>query len=158
MTTSNKPAKWPTNVPTNGPTQWLVFTDLDGTLLNHHNYSVEAALPCIQKLHQLDIPVIFNTSKTFHESVELQKLLQINAPFIVENGSSIYIPHSVSPELEVNQSLGNWEMIHSIASDFSLMADLVINHCSSRSLWFDNYKQNRHPGADYFIEENPRLI
>jgi len=53
---------------------------------------------------------------------------------------------------EVNQSLGGWENISSIAKDFKLMADLVINHCSSRSLWFDNYKQGKHPGADYFIE------
>ena len=35
------------------------------------------------------------------------------------------------------------------------MADLVINHCSSRSLWFDNYKQGKNPGADYFIECDP---
>ncbi len=56
---------------------------------------------------------------------------------------------------EVNQSLGNWQNINKIADDFSLMADLVINHCSSRSLWFDNYKQNKHPGADYFIEIEP---
>jgi len=56
---------------------------------------------------------------------------------------------------EINQSLGGWENINKIAADFSLMADLVINHCSSRSLWFDNYKQNKHPGADYFIEVEP---
>ncbi len=52
---------------------------------------------------------------------------------------------------EVNQSLGDWSHISEIAEDFSLMADLVINHCSSRSLWFDNFKQGKQPGADYFI-------
>jgi len=57
---------------------------------------------------------------------------------------------------EVNQSLGNWANINKIAEDFSLMADLVINHCSSRSLWFDNYKQGKQPGADYFIEVDPK--
>ena len=56
---------------------------------------------------------------------------------------------------EVNQTLGGWHQITEISTDFSLMADLVINHCSSRSLWFDNYKQGKHPGADYFIEANP---
>ena len=56
---------------------------------------------------------------------------------------------------EVNQSLGGWDQITDLATDFNLMADLVINHCSSRSLWFDNYKQGKHPGADYFIEANP---
>jgi len=52
---------------------------------------------------------------------------------------------------EVNQSLGDWSHISDIAADFSLMADLVINHCSSRSLWFDNFKQGKQPGEDYFI-------
>ena len=58
---------------------------------------------------------------------------------------------------EVNQSLGDWENISAIASDFKLMADLVINHCSSRSVWFDHYKEAKHPGADYFIECQPDL-
>lgn len=56
---------------------------------------------------------------------------------------------------EVNQSLGDWSHISDIAADFSLMADLVINHCSSRSLWFDNFKQGKQPGADYFITLDP---
>ena len=59
---------------------------------------------------------------------------------------------SVINYCEVNQSLGDWSNINNIADDFSLMADLVINHCSSRSLWFDNYKQRKDPGSDYFIE------
>ena len=58
---------------------------------------------------------------------------------------------------EVNQSLGDWENISAIANDFKLMADLVINHCSSRSVWFDHYKEAKHPGADYFIECQPDL-
>ena len=56
---------------------------------------------------------------------------------------------------EVNHALGDWNNISSIAQGYSLMADLVMNHCSSRSLWFDNFKQNRQPGADYFIECDP---
>jgi len=70
-------------------------------------------------------------------------------PFSSDDGFSV-INYS-----EVNQSLGDWKNINKIANDFSLMADLVINHCSSRSLWFDNYKQRKHPGADYFIEVDP---
>ena len=56
---------------------------------------------------------------------------------------------------EVNQSLGDWDNITELSKDFKIMADLVINHCSSRSLWFDNYKQGKAPGADYFIECDP---
>ena len=38
----------------------LVFTDLDGTLLDHDTYSFEAALPCINLLKNNDIPIIIN--------------------------------------------------------------------------------------------------
>lgn len=62
---------------------------------------------------------------------------------------------SVINYAEVNQSLGNWEHIEDIAEDFALMADLVINHCSSRSLWFDNFKQRKCPGKDFFLEVDP---
>ncbi len=55
----------------------------------------------------------------------------------------------------VNESLGDWADIKSIASDYDLMADLVINHCSSRSLWFDNFQQGRSPGKDYFFTASP---
>ncbi|EAT10922.1 alpha-amylase [Bermanella marisrubri] len=52
---------------------------------------------------------------------------------------------------QVNQSLGDWQDIRTIAKEFHLMADLVVNHCSSRSLWFENFKQDKSPGKDYFI-------
>ena len=32
------------------------------------------------------------------------------------------------------------------------MGDLVINHCSARSLWFENFKAGVDPGSDYFVE------
>ncbi|MFT5888634.1 MAG: sucrose phosphorylase [Zhongshania sp.] len=59
---------------------------------------------------------------------------------------------SVINYVEVNPSLGDWSDISAIARDFDLMADLVINHCSSRSQWFENFKQRREPGVDYFVE------
>mgnify|MGYP005993279545 CR=1 FL=1 len=52
---------------------------------------------------------------------------------------------------QVNESLGSWQDIQNIAADFHLMSDLVINHCSSRSRWFENFKQSLHPGKDYFV-------
>lgn len=58
----------------------------------------------------------------------------------------------------VDEALGNWDDLSAIAGDFQLMADLVINHCSSRSRWFDNYKNRIDPGKNYFIEESPDTI
>jgi mannosyl-3-phosphoglycerate phosphatase len=70
----------------------LVFTDLDGTLLDHHTYSFASALPMLQKLNSIDIPVIINTSKTFAELVEIRQQIGLEGPFIIENGAAIYIP------------------------------------------------------------------
>jgi mannosyl-3-phosphoglycerate phosphatase len=70
----------------------LVFTDLDGTLLDHHSYSFAPALPMLHKLDSMKIPVIPNTSKTFAELTELRHKLALKGPFIVENGAAIYIP------------------------------------------------------------------
>lgn len=56
---------------------------------------------------------------------------------------------------EVNQKLGDWEDIEAVAEQFKLMADLVVNHCSSRSQWFEQFKQCKKPGRDYFITVDP---
>lgn len=58
---------------------------------------------------------------------------------------------------QVNDSLGGWEDIEAIGKDYDLMADLVINHCSQRSLWFENFKQRKDPGKDYFFEADPNV-
>ncbi|MEM6773415.1 MAG: HAD-IIB family hydrolase [Pseudomonadota bacterium] len=71
---------------------YLVATDLDGTLLDHDDYSYEAALPALQLLEELRIPVIFVSSKTRSEILALREELGNEHPFIVENGAAVYIP------------------------------------------------------------------
>lgn len=69
--------------------QLIVFTDLDGTLLDHHSYSYDAAEPALEQLRQRQVPLILTTSKTSAEVAPLQQLLQLNTPAIVENGALI---------------------------------------------------------------------
>ncbi len=57
--------------------------------------------------------------------------------------------------LQVDPQLGDWQDIQAIASEFDLMADLVVNHISSESAWFKQFKQGIKPGCDYFIEAQP---
>jgi mannosyl-3-phosphoglycerate phosphatase len=71
--------------------QWLVVTDLDGTMLDHHSYDISAAKDAVDLLQQRGIPVVLNTSKTFAETLEIRVMLGITDPFIVENGSAIYL-------------------------------------------------------------------
>ena len=63
---------------------------------------------------------------------------------------------SVLDYSSVNESLGSWQDINTIASNYSLMSDLVINHCSARSLWFENFLKDREPGRGFFLYRQPR--
>ncbi|CAA6807298.1 MAG: Mannosyl-3-phosphoglycerate phosphatase family [uncultured Thiotrichaceae bacterium] len=73
---------------------WIVFTDLDGTLLDHDNYSFEAALPAINALKALNIPIFLNSSKTISELTDISQQLDLNTSIIAENGSIIFDPQT----------------------------------------------------------------
>lgn len=70
-------------------------------------------------------------------------------PFSSDDGFSV-IDYTL-----VNDSHGSWADIEAIASEFKLMSDLVINHCSSRSRWFEQLKAGEAPGKDYFFRASP---
>ncbi len=74
------------------PPRRLVFTDLDGSLLDHHSYSFEPAREQLQALEQAAIPVLPATSKTRAEIEALRLELGNRHPFIVENGAAVFIP------------------------------------------------------------------
>jgi mannosyl-3-phosphoglycerate phosphatase len=70
----------------------LVFTDLDGTLLDHQAYSFEPARPALRLLRESGIPLIICTSKTRAEVQEIRAALGNTDPFVVENGGAIFVP------------------------------------------------------------------
>lgn len=71
---------------------FLISTDLDGTLLDHHSYQWQAATEAIELCEDSNIPIVFNTSKTLKEGLELQSQIGISGPMIVENGSALVLP------------------------------------------------------------------
>ena len=58
---------------------------------------------------------------------------------------------------QVGDLFGEWSDIQRISNSFKLMSDLVINHCSARSRWFEQLRQGEAPGKDYFISVSPEL-
>lgn len=70
----------------------MIFTDLDGTLLDHYNYDFSPAQPMLSWLAEQNIPVIPATSKTFAELLVWRARLSSQGPFMVENGAAIYLP------------------------------------------------------------------
>ena len=68
----------------------IVFTDLDGTLLDHSTYDWNPARPAIKSLKEYKFPLILNTSKTSSELKLLRKKLVNVDPYICENGALVF--------------------------------------------------------------------
>ncbi len=94
----------------------IIFTDLDGTLLDHHTYRWDAALPALRMLKQHEIPVIICTSKTAAEVRELHRELALTTPYIVENGAGIILPE---------RETVNGESAHFFGREYPELIDLV---------------------------------
>ncbi|GBL03017.1 sugar phosphorylase [Glaciecola sp. KUL10] len=94
--------------------------------------------------------------KTLHKFLDTYASSSINKvhilpffPYSSDDGFSV-IDYST-----VNQGLGNWDDIEALSKDFGLMFDIVINHCSARSAWFENFISKQGKGADFFFTANP---
>jgi mannosyl-3-phosphoglycerate phosphatase len=70
----------------------IIFTDLDGTLLEYYTYSFKTAQPALDLIKEKNIPLIICSSKTKKEIKYYRKKLENNHPFISENGGGIFIP------------------------------------------------------------------
>jgi len=72
--------------------QLIIFTDLDGTLLDGSTYSFESAAEALNLVSKKHIPLVLCSSKTRTEIEHYRLLLKNNHPFISENGGGIFIP------------------------------------------------------------------
>jgi mannosyl-3-phosphoglycerate phosphatase len=70
----------------------IVFTDLDGSLLDSATYSYKAATPALTALREQGIPLVLVSSKTRAEMEPLRQCLGHRDPFIVENGGAVFVP------------------------------------------------------------------
>jgi mannosyl-3-phosphoglycerate phosphatase len=75
----------------------LILTDLDGTLIDHHTYSAEAARPALDAARTIGVPVVPCSSKTLAEMRTVAARLELApTPLIVENGGAIWFPDTWS--------------------------------------------------------------
>lgn len=77
-----------------GQRRYIIFSDLDDTLLNHESYSWEEAMPALDVVKKRDIPLILCSSKTKPEIEFYRQKLGNEHPFVSENGGGIFIPIS----------------------------------------------------------------
>ena len=124
----------------------------------------DCALPQSHESHwdESDIMVITygDTIKNPGE-VPLQTLKKILDKYLKDIVSMVHIlPYypstsdggfAVSDYAVINPDLGNWEDVTAISKDYKIMADLVINHCSSEHKWFQAFIDADPTYADYFV-------
>ncbi|MFO8065168.1 MAG: sugar phosphorylase [Spirochaetia bacterium] len=66
-------------------------------------------------------------------------------PYSSDDGFSIIDYRRVNPEM------GSWVEVERIGREYSLMVDLVLNHCSAESRWFYGFLEGEQPYTEYFI-------
>ena len=111
--------------------------------------------------------ITYGDSVTEPGRVPLQTLAEFLTTRIRDVFSAVHVlpfsPYSsddgfaVVDYCQVDPKLGDWSDMTRLANCFRLMADLVINHVSSQSAWFQNYCENREPGATWFVEADPSV-
>ena len=69
-----------------------MFTDVDGTLVDHHTYSFAAASEILERLKRLGVPLVLCSSKTRAEIERVQQDLGTSHPFASENGGAVFVP------------------------------------------------------------------
>lgn len=72
-------------------------------------------------------------------------------PWSSDDGFSVVDYRAVDPRN------GKWRDVEALGSDFKLMFDLVLNHCSARNAWFRDFVTGIAPARDYFLPTDPKL-
>jgi len=70
----------------------VIFTDLDGTLIDHNTYDAAEAAVAVRDTREAGIPICICSSKTRKEIHYYRDTLRIADPFIYENGAAVFIP------------------------------------------------------------------
>ncbi len=70
----------------------VIFTDLDGTLLDSPSGSIDEIRPALRLIRDLGIPMVICSSKTAAEIRYLRRTLENRDPFVSENGGGLFVP------------------------------------------------------------------
>ena len=90
---------------------FVVFSDLDGTLLDHNTYGWQAAQPALNLCKKCHVPIVLVSSKTRAEMELLRGKLSVSAPFVSENGGGIFFQSDSFKEVPAGASFdeGLWK-------------------------------------------------
>lgn len=110
------------------PCTKIIFTDLDGTLLDHETYQWKSASEALEAAQKRNIPIVPCTSKTLSECFAIQQQLGITGPLIYENGAGVALPKEQfkrqPPSSKLEQS-DHW--ICNFSTDYDHIRDTLAN-------------------------------
>ncbi|TWT92423.1 sugar phosphorylase [Stieleria varia] len=134
-------------------------------LMVFDGFEPQVPLPLHELWSERDCLLItYGDSVIDNDTVPLETLQQFLDQYVKDSVSAVHVlpfcPYSsddgfaVIDYTKVNPQLGGWTQISQISQRYRLMADIVINHCSSQSQWFQNFCKGVDPGATFFMEAN----
>jgi mannosyl-3-phosphoglycerate phosphatase len=85
----------------------LIFSDLDGTLLDHESYDFSPAVPAVEAGKAAGAVIILCSSKTRAELLAWQRRLGLAGPFISENGGGVFLTGDGALEPHFPARIGN---------------------------------------------------
>jgi len=92
--------------------KFVIFSDLDGTLLDNETYSFKASTDALYLISSNNIPLVLCSSKTPKEIELYRNLLSNNSPFISENGGGIFVPKTYfSKEFDFHREVDGYKVI-----------------------------------------------
>lgn len=112
----------------------LIITDLDGTLLDHATYDFKPAMPALERLRERGVPLVFCSSKSAAEIIELRQEIQNRDPFIVENGGAVYIPVGRLGSVPPGATVKNGFQVLTLGRPCREMERFLADFCVGRDL------------------------
>jgi len=121
-----------------------MWTQEDHILITYGNMVQPQFREAVSKLHKLNQ---FLKSE-LHDTISTVHIL----PFFPSSSDDGF---SVIDYRRVDETIGGWDDILHMSEEFKIMGDLVMNHTSRYSDWFQKYLENRQPYDNFFIEMDP---
>lgn len=118
-----------------------LWSERDALLITYGNSIIDGSHKPLDLLHDF----LLRRMRGVLNSVHILPFF----PYTSDDGFAVTDFRSVDPQL------GDWADINRIGHDFQLMSDLVLNHVSSQSLWFNEYRQDKAPYNRFFFEASP---
>ena len=114
--------------------QIIIFTDLDGSLLDKDTFRFDEIEDYFKELISKGIKIIPNSSKTENELLDFNKQYNLNLPFISENGSSIHglnlihkdLPNKISISRTVDQIISIYN--ESVPNDLKQKINFILKY------------------------------